>query len=170
MSFIWTVLLIIIFLITLIFSFSIEDGTLKICYWLVVFLLGLTIFNIILSVSYYVKLRNDPGIKGPRGPPGRKGPKGIPGMCAMEDECGRDSCRSKIEDAVKLSFPDIDEKCLKNLDQCQSPDQREQISIISRQIDTLEKLCRQSTDPVSIFVSGIKPQIAEMSGNGKATA
>jgi hypothetical protein len=170
MSFIWSVLLIIIFLITLIFSFSIEEGTLKICYWLVVFLLGLTIFNIILSFSYYVKLRNDPGIKGPRGPPGRKGPKGIPGMCAMEDECGRDSCRSKIEEAVKLAFPDIDGKCLSKLDQCQSPDQKEQITIISSQIDKLEALCKQSTDPVSIFVSGIKPQIAEMSGNGNATA
>jgi hypothetical protein len=170
MSFVWTVLLIIIFLITLIFSFSIEEVTLKICYWLVVFLLGLTFFNIILSISYYVKLRNDPGVKGPRGPPGRKGPKGIPGMCAMEDECGRDSCRAKIEEAVKLAFPDIDGNCLSNLEQCQSPDQKQQISIISNQIDKLETLCKQSNEPVSIFVSGIKPQIAELSGNGNTTA
>ena len=96
MTFSWTILLIVIFIITLLFSFTIEVSTLKICYWLVVFLLGLTIFNIILSVSYYIKLRNDPGVKGPRGPPGRQGPRGIPGTCSISDECNKDYCRTKI--------------------------------------------------------------------------
>ena len=169
MNFIWTLLLIVIFIITLIFSFSIEDSTLKICYWLVVFLLGLTIFNIILSISYYVKLRNDPGIKGPRGPPGKKGPKGSPGTCLMDDECTRDSCRTKIEETVKISFPEIDAKCLSDVSQCLSPDQKEQSSIIRKQIDILEEQCKKSTDPVSIFVNKIKPQIAQMATNGNTT-
>jgi hypothetical protein len=170
MSFFWTLLLIIIFIITLIFSFTIEEGTLKICYWLVVFLFGLTLFNIILSVSYYIKLRNDPGVKGPRGPPGRKGPRGIPGTCAMEDECNRDSCRSKIEDAVKLAFPEIDSACLRDIKQCMSADQKEQVSVLSKQIDILEAQCKTSKDPVNAFIDKIKPQIQKLTTNGNTTA
>ena len=169
MSFIWTLLLIIIFILTLLFSFTIEEGTLKICYWLVVFLLGLTIFNIILSVQYYIKLRNDPGIKGPRGPSGRKGPKGQPGVCSMEDECGKDTCRKKIQDAVKIAFPEIDSECIENVNQCMSPDQKEQVAILNKQIDALEKQCKASTDPVSVFINKIKPQITKLAGNGNTT-
>lgn len=168
MSFIWTLLLIIIFILTLLFSFTIEEGTLKICYWLVVFLLGLTIFNIILSVQYYIKLRNDPGIKGPRGPSGRKGPKGQPGVCSMENECGTDVCRKKIQDAVKIAFPEID-SCIDDINQCMSPDQKEQVSILNKQIDILEKQCKTSGQPVNIFINKIKPQIIKMANNGSTT-
>jgi hypothetical protein len=169
MSFFWTLLLIIIFVITLMFSFTIEEGTLKICYWLVVFLLGLTIFNIILSVSYYIKLRNDPGVKGPRGPPGRQGPRGIPGTCSISDECNKDYCRTKIEDAVKLAFPEIDGACLSDVQQCMSPDQKEQVMVLKKQIDTLESQCKKSKEPVSSFINKIKPQIQKLSTNGNTT-
>ncbi len=169
MSFMWTLLLIIIFIITLLFSFTIEEGTLKICYWLVVFLLGLTIFNIILSVQYYIKLRNDPGIKGPRGPPGRKGPKGLPGTCSITAECGADICRKKIEEAVKVAFPEIDIKCLSDIKECSSPDQKAQVMVLNKQIDILEKQCKTSGDPVSVFIEKIKPQITALSGNGNTT-
>ena len=167
MSFIWTVLLIIIFLITLIFSFSIEEGTLKICYWLVVFLLALTIFNIILSIQYYVQLRNDPGIKGPRGPPGRKGPEGLPGMCTVEDQCGTDTCRARIVEVVKGIFPEI--TCLDDVKTCNDDDKKQQAILLNQQIDVLEAKCKKSTDPVSVFINKIRPQIDAMAGNGQAS-
>ena len=137
MIFSWTILIIIIFIVTLIFSFTIEERTLKICFWLVIFLLALTIFNIVLSINYYIELRNDPGIKGPRGPPGRKGPKGIPGVCSMETECGYDKCREKIIQTVQLAYPELEGECLKNAEQCLSSDQKEKVIILQKEIDKL---------------------------------
>jgi hypothetical protein len=169
MEFSWTVLLIVIFIITLIFSFTIEEKTLRICFWLVMFLLALTVFNIILSVNYYVELRNDPGIKGPRGPPGRKGPKGIPGVCSMETECGTDKCRDKIIQTVQLAYPELDSNCIKDVKQCLSNDQREKVIILQKEIDKLEARCKNSPDPVNVFISKIKPQILEMASNGAAS-
>ena len=169
MTFMWTLLLIIIFILTLLFSFTIEEGTLKICYWLVVFLLGLTIFNIILSVQYYIKLRNDPGIKGPRGPQGRKGPKGLPGVCSVSADCDAFNCRKKIEDVVKIAFPEIDSKCISDIKECKSPDQKAQVMILNKQIDILEKQCKTSGDPVNAFIEKIKPQITRLAKNGNTT-
>ena len=165
----WTLLLIVVFIVSLIFSFTIEEQTLKICFWLVMFLLALTVFNIALSIQYYIQLRNDPGIKGPRGPPGRKGPKGLPGTCSISAECGVDLCRKKIEDVVKIAFPEIDVKCLSNINECSSPDQKAQVMILNKQIDILEKQCKTSSDPVSVFIEKIKPQIASLSSNGNTT-
>jgi hypothetical protein len=170
MEFSWTILLILIFILSLLFSFTIEENTLKICYWLVVFLFGLTIFNIILSVQYYIQLRNDPGIKGPRGPPGRKGPIGLPGVCAVDDDCGKNTCRKKITEAVREAFPEIESSCMDNVEECMSDDQRILVQIINKEIDKLETNCKASNDPVSVFVSKIRPQIAELGGNGKASA
>ncbi len=170
MEFSWTILLILIFILSLLFSFTIEENTLKICYWLVVFLFGLTIFNIILSVQYYIQLRNDPGIKGPRGPPGRKGPIGLPGVCAIDDECGKDSCRKKITEAVQDAFPEIDGNCLTNVEECMSEDQKTLVRVIQKEIDKLEGKCKTTDDPVSVFVNKIRPQIAALGGNGKASA
>ena len=168
-GFSWTILLVFIFIVSLLFSLLIEENTLKICYWLVIFLLALAIFNIILSVQYYIKLRNDPGIKGPRGPAGRKGPKGIPGVCSMEDECGSDNCRKKIIEAVSQAYPEIDYRCLEDVQQCLSVDQREKSNILKKEIDILESKCKNSNDPVNVFVSRIKPQLDELSKNGNAS-
>jgi hypothetical protein len=170
MIFSWTLLLIVIFIITLIFSFTIEEKTLKICYWLVVFLLALTVFNIVLSIQYYVELRNDPGIKGPRGPPGRKGPKGIPGVCSMETECGVDKCRERIVQAVQSAYPEINSNCLKDAQQCLSNDQKEKVIILQKEIDKLEAKCKNTADPINVFISKIKPQLELLTGNGKAAS
>lgn len=168
MTFSWTILLIVIFIITLLFSFTIEESTLKICYWLVVFLLALTIFNIMLSIQYYVQLRNDPGIKGPRGPPGRKGPEGLPGVCTVEDQCGVDTCRPRIVEIVKGVFPEI--KCIDNIKYCDNDDKAQQAILLNQQIDILEAKCKESQDPVSVFINKIRPQIDAMASNGNANS
>jgi hypothetical protein len=166
----WTLLLIIIFIITLIFSLTIEEKTLKICFWLVMFLLALTIFNIILSVQYYIELRNDPGIKGPRGPPGRKGPKGSPGNCSLDTECGTDKCRERIIKAVQDAYPELDPGCITDAKQCLSDDQKEKANIIRKEIDKLESKCKLSQDPVNVFIDKIKPQLQYLTSNGQASS
>lgn len=166
MSFSWTLLLIIIFIISLLFSFTIEEKTLKICYWLVIFLLALTIFNIILSVQYYIDLRNQRGIKGPRGPKGKKGPKGVSGVCALEDECGISNCRHKIVQVVQNAYPELEPKCLDDIKMCSSPDQKEKVMVLQKEIAKLEKECQNTTDPINIFIQKIEPQIESLGGNG----
>lgn len=168
--FYWTLLIIVIFVISLIFSLTIEEKTLKICFWLVMFLLGLTIFNIILSIQYYIELRNDPGIKGPRGPPGRKGPKGSPGICSVDTECGTEKCRERIIQSLQTAYPELEPKCLADINQCMSNDMKEKVGILNKEIDKLESKCKKSSDPVNVFITKIKPQIEMLAGNGNAAA
>ena len=62
-----------LFLIAILLSSFIEGSKLKIMYWLVVTLLFISVFNIYLTTKYYIKLRNEPGIRGERGDPGLQG-------------------------------------------------------------------------------------------------
>ena len=167
-SFTWTLLLIVVFIISLLVSFTIEDKTLKICYWLVVFLLALTIFNIILSVQYYIDLRNQEGIRGPRGPQGRKGPQGSPGVCGLADKCGLDNCEGRIYDVVLAAYPEVNPECLKDIKMCESYDQ-EKVKIIKNEVDKLVKKCESSKDPMNVFLKKIRPQIDGLKENGHTT-
>ena len=68
----------------------------KIAYFMIICLLGLSILNIYLSIVYYIKLRNDPGIPGEMGKKGPSGVKGLPGKCSFTESCGIDEPRRKI--------------------------------------------------------------------------
>jgi hypothetical protein len=57
-------------------------------------------------MEYYVKLRNNPGIKGERGDPGDSGQKGSDGVCSMAKNCGIASCRKLITDTLGSKFPE----------------------------------------------------------------
>ena len=76
---------------------TINDIQLKLCYLLILFLFFITITNIYISTHYYRKLREDPGIKGPRGDPGDVGPKGSDGVCSLSTSCNINDCKSFIE-------------------------------------------------------------------------
>jgi len=78
----------IIIVILIVISLFIEDRTYKIYYYLIIALGALTFINCYLGVIYYIKLRNEPGIPGPRGPKGEKGPSGSKGKCVLTDKCG----------------------------------------------------------------------------------
>ena len=83
-------------------GFSIKDFNFKICYWLSIALILITIINLNMSVGFYIRLRNDKGISGKRGERGDKGPKGFPGRCELnlEAKCGVKNCISKIQDEL----------------------------------------------------------------------
>jgi hypothetical protein len=168
-SFTWTLILIIVFIISLLVSFTIEDNTLKICYWLVVFLLALTIFNIILSVQYYIDLRNQEGIRGPRGAPGRKGPPGPQGVCGVSDKCGLDNCQDRILDEIQNAYPEINPECLRDVKMCNSSDQKEKASVLQKEIETLVNKCKTSKDPLNAFLDKIRPHIESLGENGHTT-
>jgi len=133
---------------------------------MVIILLGLTIFNVILSIKYYVKLRNEKGIRGPRGPQGEKGMKGNRGVCAVSEKCSIDDCRGRIMDIVISNFPEIDSKCLDNLRECQSPDQREKAEPLIKLVNDLTKKCQTTQLPPSEFFRKIRPQLELLKSNG----
>jgi len=83
-------------------GFSIKDHNFKICYWLSVALILITVINLNMSVGFYIRLRNDKGISGNRGKRGDKGAKGFPGRCELnlEAKCGVKNCISKIQDQL----------------------------------------------------------------------
>ena len=83
-------------------GFSIKDHNFKICYWLSVALILITVINLNMSVGFYIRLRNDKGISGNRGKRGDKGAKGFPGRCELnlDAKCGVKNCISKIQDQL----------------------------------------------------------------------
>ena len=83
-------------------GFTIKDFNFKICYWLSIALILITIINLNMSVGFYIRLRNDKGISGKRGERGDKGPNGFPGRCELnlEAKCGVKNCISKIQDEL----------------------------------------------------------------------
>ena len=100
-------------------SSFIEGSKLKIMYWLVVTLLFISVFNIYLTTKYYIKLRNEPGIRGERGDPGLQGDKGSKGVCVINTQCmGTEDCRDLIdrkildlsEKYISSEYPDIVKK------------------------------------------------------------
>jgi hypothetical protein len=88
-------------------GFSIKDFNLKICYWLSLTLIMVTLVNFNMAVSFYISLRNEKGIEGTRGPKGDKGPKGFPGRCELnlDAKCGIENCTSKIQDRLMTQCP-----------------------------------------------------------------
>lgn len=112
-------LIAVLFLIAILLSSFIEGSKLKIMYWLVVTLLFISVFNIYLTTKYYIKLRNEPGIRGERGDPGLQGDKGSKGVCVINTQCmGTEDCRDLIdrkildlsEKYISSEYPDIVKK------------------------------------------------------------
>ena len=96
-----------IFCLANLIGFSIQDYNLKVCYWLSLTLVMVSIVNFNMAISFYITLRNERGIEGGRGEKGDKGPKGFPGRCELnlDAKCGIDNCTSKIQDNLIVKCP-----------------------------------------------------------------
>ena len=68
---------------TIIIGQLIADRNIKAIFFAVMFLLYISCYNIYITFKYYIKLRNNPGIKGDRGVPGESVQKGSEGVCSM---------------------------------------------------------------------------------------
>ena len=88
-------------------GFAIKDFNLKICYWLSLTLILVTLVNFNMAVSFYISLRNEKGMEGGRGQKGDPGPKGFPGRCELnlDAKCGIENCTSKIQDRLMTQCP-----------------------------------------------------------------
>lgn len=160
-----TLVIILLFVALLIFSFFIEDPNLKLCYWLVVMLMALTLFNIVLSYTYYTKLRNEPGIPGPRGPPGPKGAKGPSGVCSISEKCHIDGCRDKIVNLAHDIFPNVPKSCLSNVGHCSQED----IGLakpVTSMIDNLTYKCKKTKMAEPDFMKRIRPSLVRLHEDG----
>ena len=71
----------------IIMSQFVKGVKIKIMYWMIIALLFVVVLNIYMTAKYYIKIRNNPGIKGERGPPGKAGQKGARGVCVLNTKC-----------------------------------------------------------------------------------
>ena len=135
-------ILLIIVLILISIGFMIPEVKYKIAYFMIICLLGLSILNIYLSIVYYIKLRNEPGIPGEMGKKGPSGVKGLPGKCSFTESCEFKDPRGKIVNVANTMY-NIPNECLDNptLENCNdNQDMLEQSIPINKQINMLEKI------------------------------
>jgi hypothetical protein len=161
----FTITIIVIFVFLIIFSFFIEDSNLKLCYWLVVMLLSLSAFNIILSYTYYNKLRNEPGVPGTRGPQGVQGAKGPSGVCSISAQCHIGGCKEKIVNMAHEVFPKVKKSCLSNVGRCG----REEAQIgkpLASLIKRLTYKCQRSKLAEPDFMKRIRPSLVRLQVDG----
>ena len=102
-----TIIALTIVFLSIIINKFIIDPQLQYIYWLVVFLLFVSVSNIYMTMYYYIKLRNEPGVKGERGDPGEKGQPGSDGVCEISTGCNAiQNCRKLIEDELEGLMPE----------------------------------------------------------------
>ena len=151
-------ILLIISLILISIGFMIPDTKYKIAYFMIICLLGLSILNVYLSIVYYIKLRNDPGIPGEIGKKGPSGVKGIPGKCSFTETCNIKDARTKILNVANTMY-DISKDCLDTptLENCNN-DQNilEQAIPINKQINMLEKIAYSTKMSEPDFLNKLK--------------
>ena len=137
----WVYAVVYMFISIIIGQFFIEDD-LKLVYYMVSFLLYISLSNIYVSTKYYITLRNIPGIKGDRGDPGTEGQDGSNGVCIMSNKCGIVNCRKLIIDELTQKFPQyktIRKKLSSNIELTLS--QKTQLQKINTYIDILIPKC-----------------------------
>lgn len=157
--FYWLYSVLYIFL-TIIISSLIIEQNLKLIFFLIMFLLYVSVYNIFITFDYYIKLRNNPGIKGDRGDPGVSGQDGNNGVCAMAKGCGIANCRKLIVDELSKTFPEykkIRSKISKSIEL--SSNEKKQLRQINTYIDILIPQCEQA-DSVTSFQTIIENTIS----------
>jgi len=135
-------ILLIIALILIAIGFMIPELKYQIAYFMIICLLSLSILNIYLSIVYYIKLRNDPGLPGEMGKKGPHGVKGVSGKCSFTETCDIKDAREKILNVANTMY-DISTTCLDKptLENCNNnQDMLEQAIPINKQINMLEKI------------------------------
>ncbi len=145
------------FFIAIIVSQFIKDPNLKIAYWLMLFLLHISLSNIYMSTYFYIKLRETPGIKGERGDPGEKGPDGSNGVCVISPSCGIANCRDLIDKELVKDIPEyakIRNKISKSI--MLNDDEKRILSKLNDFTDLLIPMCESGKMTKSEFVTHIK--------------
>ena len=138
-------------------GFSIQDYNIKICYWLSLTLVLVSIVNFNMAVSFYISLRNEKGIEGPRGPKGDKGPKGLPGRCELnlEATCGIENCTSKIQDRLINKCPQY-KSIVNKRDYDRTQEEAEILDRYTKWINIISEQCRhQQSSKENVYFDDI---------------
>lgn len=138
-------------------SFFIQEPSYKLAYFMIIGLAFLCIFNIYLTIFYYIKIRNTTGTPGPMGPKGNKGPKGEPGKCSFSETCGIVNPRQKILDTASQMY-EIPSKCIDvpNLKNCDNEDIVAQAVSIAKQVNILEDMASKTTMAEKDFIDKLQ--------------
>ena len=118
------------------------DEKLRLVFLLIIFLLYVSLYNVYFSFKYYIKIRNEPGIKGDQGDIGLSGQDGTDGVCGMAKSCGIAHCRPLIVDELQIIFPEyirIREKLMNN--KSLNEKEKKQNRQINKYIDILITKC-----------------------------
>jgi len=145
------------FFLAIIVSQFIADRNIKIAYWLMLFLLHISLSNIYMSTYFYIKLRETPGIKGQRGDPGEMGSNGSNGVCVVSPSCGIANCRDLIDKEMVKQVPEygtIRNKISGSI--MLTDDEKRILSKLNDFIDILIPVCESGKMTKSEFVSHIK--------------
>ena len=145
------------FFLAIIVSQFIADRNIKIAYWLMLFLLHISLSNIYMSTYFYIKLRETPGIKGERGDPGEMGSNGSNGVCVVSPSCGIANCRDLIDKEMVKQVPEygtIRNKISGSI--MLTDDEKRILSKLNDFIDILIPVCESGKMTKSEFVSHIK--------------
>jgi len=145
------------FFLAIIVSQFIADRNIKIAYWLMLFLLHISLSNIYMSTYFYIKLRETPGIKGERGDPGEMGSNGSNGVCVVSPSCGIANCRDLIDKEMVKQVPEygtIRNKISSSI--MLTDDEKRILSKLNDFIDILIPVCESGKMTKSEFVSHIK--------------
>lgn len=145
------------FFIAIIVSQFIKDPNLKVAYWLMLFLLHVSLSNIYMSTYFYIKLRETPGIKGARGEPGEKGPDGSNGVCVISPSCNIANCKDVINKELVKQIPEY--KTIRNKieNSIMLNDNEKRILMkMNDYIDLLIPVCESGKMTKSEFITHIK--------------
>ncbi len=138
------VIAIVIIFLSIIMGKFIVNPSLQGIYWLLMFLLFVSAGNIYLTYYYYVKLRNEPGIKGERGDVGEAGEDGNEGMCVINTQCNAiQNCREFLQSELKKISPEYS-SVLEKEDQsiALNDNDTEIVEKINNYISILEPKCK----------------------------
>lgn len=131
-----------VFGVAVLIAISIQDNNLKICFWLSLILIIVCLINLNLSISFYIKLRNDKGIQGPRGERGDKGPKGFPGRCALDTSGKIENCKIKILDNLRKTCPDYNHTISKRqVDR--TKEEETNLNIYNKWVNAINEQCKK---------------------------
>jgi len=149
-------ILIVIFVIIASIANMIHELKYKIVFYMVIALASLTIMNIYLAITYYISLRDDPGIQGPQGNTGPQGVVGAPGHCTYSDTCGIQDARNLILTSANQLY-NISTQCLDTptLTTCLNQSTLDQATPINAQINLLEQIAYTTTMAKTDFMNKI---------------
>ena len=141
-----------VFGVAILIAVSIKDKNLQVCFWLSFVLFIVALINLNLSISFYIRLRNEKGIRGRRGEKGDKGPKGFPGRCELnlDANCSIRNCRTKLQQKLLDTCSNYKDIVIKR-DVDRTPEEQAILRKYNAWLNAINNTCENNTDEEDFF-------------------